>query len=62
MQTIANASSGLILLACLCYLATVILAVPLGIPGIVSEEWSLLPLSAGAILLGLGMLGEAAAD
>jgi len=41
-----------------CYLAAVIIALPLGVPGIMREEWALVPLSAGGILLGLGMVGE----
>jgi hypothetical protein len=36
------------------------MALPLGIPGIVPEEWCLVPLGAGAITLGLGMIGEVA--
>jgi hypothetical protein len=35
-----------------------VIALLLGIPGIVREEWALVPLAAGAILLGLGMIGE----
>ena len=58
MQKIIGLSRGLLLLACLCYLATVVIALLLGIPGIVREEWALVPLAAGAILLGLGMIGE----
>lgn len=60
VQTIIGLSRGLLLLACLCYVATVVLALPLGVPGIVPEEWCLVPLGAGAILLGLGMIGEVA--
>ncbi len=60
MQTIIGLSRGLILLSCLCYVAAVILALPLGVPGIVPEEWALVPLGAGGILLGLGMIGEVA--
>jgi hypothetical protein len=58
VRTIIELSSGLTALACLCYLAAVILALPLGVPGIVPEEWALVPLGAGGILLGLGMIGE----
>jgi hypothetical protein len=43
-----------------CYLAAVVLALPLGVPGIVPEEWCLVPLGAGGIALGLGMIGEVA--
>ena len=32
----------------------------LGVPGIVPEEWCLVPLSVGGITLGLGMVGEVA--
>ena len=60
MQTIVGLSRGLILISCLCYAAAVILALPLGVPGIVPEEWCLVPLGAGGILLGLGMIGEVA--
>ena len=60
MQTIIGLSRGLILVACLCYLAAVIIALPLGVPGIIREAWALLPLGAGGILLGLGMIGEVA--
>ena len=58
MQTIVGLSRGLLVISCLCYLAAVILALPLGVPGIMREEWALVPLSAGGILLGLGMVGE----
>ena len=58
MQTIIGLSRGLLLLSCVCYLATVVIALLLGIPGIVREEWALVPLAAGAIFLGLGMIGE----
>jgi hypothetical protein len=58
VQTIIGLSRGLILISCVCYLAAVIIALPLGVPGIMREEWALLPLSAGGILLGLGMVGE----
>ena len=58
MQTIIGLSRGLILLSCACYLAAVIIALPLGVPGVVQEEWALVPLGAGGILLGLGMIGE----
>ena len=60
MQTIIGLSRGLILVACFCYLAAVVLALPLGVPGIVPEEWCLVPLSVGGITLGLGMVGEVA--
>jgi hypothetical protein len=60
VQTIVGLSRGLILISCLCYAAAVILALPLGVPGIVPEEWCLVPLGAGGILLGLGMIGEVA--
>ena len=60
MQTIVGLSRGLLVISCLCYLAAVILAPPLGVPGIVPEEWCLVPLGAGGILLGLGMIGEVA--
>ena len=60
MQTIVGLSRGLILIACLCYIAAVVIALPLGVPGIVREEWALVPLGAGGILLGLGMIGEVA--
>ena len=58
MQTIIGLSRGLILISCVCYLAAVIIALPLGVPGIMREEWALVPLSAGGILLGLGLVGE----
>ena len=58
MQTIIGLSRGLILISCVCYVAAVIIALPLGVPGIMREEWALVPLSAGGILLGLGMVGE----
>jgi hypothetical protein len=60
VQTIVGLSRGLLVISCLCYLAAVILALPLGVPGIVPEEWCLVPLGAGGILLGLGMIGEVA--
>ena len=60
MRTIIGLSRGFILIACLCYLAAIIIALPLGVPGIVPEEWCLLPLGAGGITLGLGMVGEVA--
>lgn len=58
MQTIIGMSRGLLLLSCVCYLAAVVIALLLGIPGVVREEWALVPLAAGGILLGLGMIGE----
>ena len=60
VRTIIELSRGLILVACLCYLAAIVIALPLGVPGIVPEEWCLLPLGAGGVTLGLGMLGEVA--
>jgi hypothetical protein len=60
VHRIVELSRGLIMLACLCYLAAVIMALPLGVPGIVPEEWCLVPLGAGGIALGLGMIGEVA--
>jgi hypothetical protein len=60
VQTIIGLSRGLILLSCLCYLAAVIIALPLGVPGIMREEWCLVPLGLGGITLGLGMIGEVA--
>ena len=60
MQTIIGLSRGLILISCLCYVAAVVIALPLGVPGIMREEWALVPLGAGGILLGLGMIGEVA--
>jgi hypothetical protein len=60
VQTIVGLSRGLIVISCVCYLAAVIIALPLGVPGIVPEEWCLVPLGAGGILLGLGMIGEVA--
>ena len=60
METIIGLSRGLILISCACYLAAVIIALPLGVPGVVREEWALVPLGAGGILLGLGMIGEVA--
>jgi hypothetical protein len=58
VRTIIELSRGFLLLACLCYVAAVVMALPLGVPGIVPEEWCLVPLGAGGILLGLGMIGE----
>ena len=58
MQTIIGLSRGLIVISCLCYVAAVVIALPLGVPGIMREEWALVPLGAGGILLGLGMIGE----
>jgi hypothetical protein len=58
VQTIIGMSRGLLLLSCVCYLAAVVIALLLGIPGVVREEWALVPLAAGGILLGLGMIGE----
>jgi len=60
VETIIGLSRGLILFSCVCYLAAVIIALPLGVPGVVREEWALVPLGAGGILLGLGMIGEVA--
>jgi len=60
VRTIVDFSRGLILISVICYLATVVLALPLGVPGIVPEDWCLVPLALGAITLGLGMLGEVA--
>ena len=60
MRTIIELSRGFLLIAVFCYIATVVMALPLGVPGIVPEEWCLVPLGAGAITLGLGMIGEVA--
>ena len=60
MRTIIGLSRGFILISCLCYLAAIIIALPLGVPGVVPEEWCLLPLGAGGVTLGLGMVGEVA--
>jgi hypothetical protein len=60
VRTIIELSRGFILIAVVCYLAAVVMALPLGVPGIVPEEWCLFPLGAGGIALGLGMIGEVA--
>jgi uncharacterized oligopeptide transporter (OPT) family protein len=60
VRTIIELSRGFLLIAVFCYIAAVVMALPLGVPGIVPEEWCLVPLGAGAIALGLGMIGEVA--
>jgi hypothetical protein len=60
MRRIVELSRGFILTAVVCYLAAIVIALPLGVPGITPEEWSLVPLGAGGIALGLGMIGEVA--
>ena len=44
--------------AILSYLTAITIALPLGVPGIVSEDWSLIPLAVGAISLGLAMAAD----
>jgi hypothetical protein len=60
VRTIIGLSRGLTMVACLCYVAAVVIALPLGVPGVMREEWALIPLGAGGILLGLGIIGEVA--
>jgi hypothetical protein len=60
VRTIIELSRGFILMAVVCYLAAIVIALPLGVPGITPEEWALVPLGAGGIALGLGMIGEVA--
>jgi uncharacterized oligopeptide transporter (OPT) family protein len=60
VRTIIELSRGFLLIAVFSYIAAVVMALPLGIPGIVPEEWCLVPLGAGAIALGLGMIGDVA--
>ena len=60
MRALVDMSRGFILVAIVCYLAAIIIALPLGVPGIIREDWSLIPLGLGAIALGLGMAGEVA--
>ena len=58
MRALVDMSRGLILISVVCYLAAIVIALPLGVPGIVRAEWSLIPLGLGGITLGLGMVGE----
>jgi hypothetical protein len=44
--------------AILSYLTAITIALPLGVPGIVSEDWALIPLAVGAISLGLAMAAD----
>jgi hypothetical protein len=44
--------------AILCYLAAVVIALPLGILGVVDAYLSLIPLGVGGVAMSLGMIAE----
>ncbi|HYX86565.1 MAG TPA: hypothetical protein VE777_16450 [Gaiellales bacterium] len=60
MQTLVSLSSALIGIAIVCYLAAIVIALVLGVPGFVHEEYALVPLAVGGFALGLGIAGEVA--
>lgn len=55
---LAGMRAPLFAVAILSYLTAITIALPLGVPGIVSEDWSLIPLAVGAISLGLAMAAD----
>ncbi len=42
--------------AAICYIAAVVIALPLGVAGVVKEEYCAIPLAAANILLAVAML------
>jgi hypothetical protein len=46
-------------LAIACYVAAVVIALPLGITGVVDQSYSLVPLGIGAFAIALGTIGQA---
>ncbi len=60
VNTLVSLSAVFIGIAVACYLATIVIALLLGVPGIVREEYALVPLGIGGLALGLGMIGEVA--
>jgi hypothetical protein len=48
--------------AVLFYLTAVIIALPLGLAGVVRVEFAVVPLGLGNVFLAVGMLGEARAE
>jgi len=45
-------------LAIACYVVAVVIALPLGITGVVDQAYSLVPLGIGAFAIALGTIGE----
>jgi hypothetical protein len=44
--------------AIVCYLAAVVIALPLGITGVVDQNYSLIPLGLGAVAMAAGIIAE----
>jgi hypothetical protein len=51
-------TAPLVAVAVASYLAAIIIALPLGVPGIMSANWALIPLAVGGISLGLAMAAD----
>jgi hypothetical protein len=54
----SSAASGLATLAALLYVAAVVIALPLGVKGVIDEKYCAIPLAAANILLAMSMLGS----
>ena len=54
----AGAAGALAVVAALCYVAAVLIALPLGVSGVIKEEYSVIPLAAANILLAVAMLSS----
>ena len=54
----SSAAGAMAIVASLCYLAAVVIALPLGVAGVVKEEYCAIPLAAANILLALAMLSS----
>jgi hypothetical protein len=46
-------------IAILCYIAAVVIALPLGVTGVVDSYYTLVPIGIGGIAIALAMLAEA---
>ena len=54
----AGAAEALAVVAALCYVAAVLIALPIGVAGVIKEEYSVIPLAAANILLAVAMLSS----
>lgn len=54
----ASAAGGLAMLSGLFYVAAVVIALPLGVPGIVDEKYCAIPLAIANVMLAFAMIAS----
>jgi hypothetical protein len=52
----AGAAGAMTVVAAICYVAAVVIALPLGVSGVIKEEYCAIPLAAANILLAFAMI------